>query len=184
MRLTVDSPQPLLQLLKDKRLCLDPRFLGELAEWYRNPGLRAHYFDRENGKTIDGFGESLLDAGFVLESPSESEVIDLLDKLLYTLDSSKATLRHVETDANAEGRSLATELRKARANRQRAWQCDCGETRIRAARLTLRLTCGHCSGRVYRTERTVSEIFANVSLQTIQQPDYTPLPVTHDETPF
>lgn len=178
--LTIDSPQPILNLLRTAKLCIDPRFRGELTLHYENPGIRACYFSR-NGATIDEFGELLLDRGYVTERPSERDVLELLDTMFRTFTRIRTSARSTETEANVNGRDADAELRKAMSNRQRAWNCQCGASLIRSARLALALTCEHCGGRLFRLERTPAEILADVPLSVVQQPDYSPIV---SNTPF
>ena len=168
MQLTVNSIQPVISLLRERRIRLDPRFLGELQTYHAVGNIRASYF-RRNGLTVDGFGEMLLDRGFVATRPTEREVLDLLDRIFTSGKGEQVTGDVTEDDI---ARATEQELSRARTNRHRAYSCACGKSSLRSPRLDLLLTCGYCNGRVVRTERTVAEIQHDIPLSVIQSPEY------------
>lgn len=168
MNIVTNSIQPIVTLIRKRRVQVDPRFRGELTPYHAVANIRASYF-RRNGLTIDELGEVLLDSGFVAERPTEREVLDLLDRIFTASPAALATGGASEDDVMHE---RDAELRKARANRHRAYSCQCGKSALRATRLDLLLTCGYCEGRVVRIERTVHEILHNVPLSVVQSPNY------------
>jgi DNA-directed RNA polymerase subunit RPC12/RpoP len=170
MQLTVDSPLPILHLISEVKLTIDPRYRGELRRFTENAGLRCNYFNKAKGVTVDSFGELLWDRGLVSQRPTEREVLDLLETVFSAVDR-KVTHRAIETDSNANGSDLEAELEKARKNRNRLFVCPCSNS-IRSASLTLRIRCEDCDSRFIRTERTVAEIKLGVSLAVIASPDY------------
>lgn len=178
---TVDNLQPIAATLREIRLCIDPRFRGELTLHCESPGIRRHYFSK-TGATIDEMAEIIWSRGYTVERLSERDLLELLDNYFRHLTTSKESRRSAQSEENAMGREREQELRRARNNRYRAWTCGCGETVLRSSRLTLLLTCGHCDGHVYRTERTVAEILSDVPIAAIQAQDYRP--GVDSSTPF
>lgn len=168
MQLTTDNIQPVEALIREKRICVDARFRGELSDYHAVGNIRASYF-RRNGLTIDELGEALYDRGYVATRPTEREVLDLLDRI-FTSRRSGSPRR--DTTADAIAAATERELQKARTTRNRLWTCACGKSSLRSARLDLLLTCGYCAARVVRTERTVTEIINDVPLSVIQSDTY------------
>lgn len=169
-RFTVDSPTPLLNVLRDRKLTLNQQCGTELLRWYENPGLRAHYF-ASDGLTLDGLREAWQELGYVQDTGvTERDVLDILDGLFSAVTCRPSTAT-VASQQNANGRAIEQELKRARSNRNRLWTCACGNL-FRSAKLTLHVRCEDCGMLFVRTERTVAEILSETPLEAIQSPEY------------
>lgn len=130
-----DDPRDVLRAIREAGgIRIDPRLAGECKWFFSNPGLRRHY-QRADGLTIDEVGELLLDRGFVSESPTEREVIDILTDLFsHHLARSRRRSERQENAAEisaAEAADHAIEVR--RKTRMRLYVCSgCGQ-KLRAA---------------------------------------------------
>jgi len=126
--LTTDRLTDVAALLRERKLRSDPRYPGELARWFENPGVRRWYYSPA-GMTIDTAGEAIGER-FAHRRLDESEVLELLNLLFHD-----ANLR--KTRATDSSRSViaaeehAVEVRMK--TRLRLYTCaGCGK-KIRVA---------------------------------------------------
>ena len=152
-RLTIDDMGKLRMLLREVKLRIDPRLEVECRQLAGDPRVRKAYFARR-GVSVDGFGELLLDRGYVSESPSERDVLELLELVLVRDPEIR---RATAAEKRQELSQLDAEAIRARNNRLRKFTCtECGAIAY-AARDT-RISCGVDGAALVRVSKTFDEV--------------------------
>lgn len=134
MQVTVDDSRPILRLLHERRVQIDPQFSGECRRLFDNAGVRINYFSK-SGMTIDETSEALWDAGLTPRRLDCRETLDLLDMVF--------TPKKRERRPRVSRRKVLDEsVRKARDMRARKYLCECGQ--IARGTRNSSLVCGLC----------------------------------------
>jgi hypothetical protein len=129
-RMTNERLDEVLQVLRERKLRIDPRLSGECERWFENPGIRRWYYSPD-GMTIDECAEAIgeLTGAYGSDRMTERETCDLLERLF--VDGSCRTGRNTDSSRSAMLEAEhAVQVRQK--TRLRLYECACGQ-KVRVA---------------------------------------------------